>query len=306
MSIHDVLREDRRWPRRVLVVLAAGQVVSSTLSNLFGGAFTTADRPGEPPIVPVGWTFSIWGVIMLLSLGWALWAERVAPRAGRRSSEDDVSAQLARPLLVVFAGFSAWIAAAEIEPVWATLVVFVLMLAGLLAAGRIALAQHDAIRRWSPTGRLLLWTLLGLYTGWSSVAIWLNLTTALTTSGAPITGALGVAGQLAVLAAAVATAVALLVRARRAPVLALSGAGAVVWAFVGSSVGAATQGEPALAVAALVGTAIVVAAAVVSVVARPRSRGGRSRPATVHGAAETTPTARSAAPAVGETPTATS
>ena len=295
MSIHDVLGQDRRWPRRVLVVLAAGQVVSSTLSNLFGGALTTADRPGEPPIVPVGWAFSIWGVIMLLSLGWAVWAERAAPRAGQGSSEDDVSAQLARPLLVVFAGFSLWIAAAEIEPVWATLVVFVLMLAGLLAAGRIALAQHDAIRRWSPTGRLLLWTLLGLYTGWSSVAIWLNLTTALTTSGAPLTGALGVAGQLAVLAAAVAAAVALLVGARRAPVLALSGAGAVAWAFVGSALGAAAQGEPTLAVAALVGTAIVVAAAVVSVVARPPSGGGRSRPSTLPGSH-----------AVGETRTATS
>ncbi|MDD7942928.1 hypothetical protein PHK61_31410 [Actinomycetospora lutea] len=243
-----------RMRRGAMVVLAVGQVIASVLANLFGGAFTTSDRPGEPAIVPAGWAFSIWGLIMLLSVGWAVWADRAAPR-------EDTVARLVSPLLVVFAGFSAWIAAAELEPVWTTVAVFAVMLGGLLVACRIALAQHGVIRAWSRTGRWLTWTLLGLYTGWSSVAIWLNLTTALATSGAPISGVAGVAGQLAVLVAAVVTAVTLLRFGRRAPVLALSAAAAVTWAFVGATVGAGAAGEPLLATAAGVGTATTVAAA---------------------------------------------
>lgn len=56
-----------RWRRRFLVVTAIGQAVSSGLVSVFGGTFTTADRDGEPLIVPPGGTFAIWSVIIALS-----------------------------------------------------------------------------------------------------------------------------------------------------------------------------------------------------------------------------------------------
>jgi hypothetical protein len=46
------VRTGARLSRRLLVVAAIGQAVSSILVSTFGGAFTTADRAGEPPIVP--------------------------------------------------------------------------------------------------------------------------------------------------------------------------------------------------------------------------------------------------------------
>jgi hypothetical protein len=61
--------------RRLLVVAAVGQAVSSALVSVFGGAFTTADRAGEPLIVPPGGAFIIWNVIIALSIGYAIWAE---------------------------------------------------------------------------------------------------------------------------------------------------------------------------------------------------------------------------------------
>jgi hypothetical protein len=61
ISSHEVRAGARLW-RRVLVVAALGQVVSSILVSVFGGAFTTADRVGEPLIVPPGGTFTIWSV----------------------------------------------------------------------------------------------------------------------------------------------------------------------------------------------------------------------------------------------------
>jgi hypothetical protein len=270
MSITSGAAGADRWPRVVLVVLAVGQLVSSALSDLFGGAFTTSDRPGEPAIVPPGWTFSIWGVIILLSIGWAVWADRTLPRPGA-----DPASRLVAPLLVVFAGFSVWLAAAELEPVWSTLVVFVVMLAGLLIACRVALAEHRVIRTWSLAGRWLSWTLLGLYTGWSCVAVWLNLTTALVASGAPVTGALGVAGQAAVLVAAVVTGVSLVWRGRAVAPMALVGDAAITWALAGAAVGAWGAGEPLLAAVAGVGTGVAVVAGLLVLIRARRRRDDR-------------------------------
>ena len=57
------------------MVTAVGQAVSSALVSVFGGAFTTADRAGEPVIVPPGGAFIIWNVIIALSIGYAIWVE---------------------------------------------------------------------------------------------------------------------------------------------------------------------------------------------------------------------------------------
>lgn len=231
-----------------------GQPVASVLSSLFGGAFTTSDRPGEPPIVPAGWAFSFWGVVMALSLGWAVWSDRTG--TGDAALRD----RLTRPLLVTFAGFSVWIAAAEIEPVWATVVVFAVMLGGLLVALRVALDERVRIAAWPRLGSGLLWGLLGAYTGWSSIAIWINLTTALAESGAPIDGPVGVAGQLAVLAGAVATAVALLRASRGLAAYAVAAA----WALFGALIGALGANAPVLAAAAGLGLVAVLVATVTS------------------------------------------
>ena len=171
--------------------------------SAFGGAFTTADRANEPLIVPPGGTFAIWSVIIALSVGYAVWAE------SDRRPDPELRDRLTGPLLVTTVGFSVWLAAAELEPNWTTLVVFVVMLAGLLRALAYAMEQRAAIRAWSPLARGLLWGTLGLYTGWSSVAIWLNLCTALVGSGAPVTTPSAVLGQIAILAGAVGTAVAI-------------------------------------------------------------------------------------------------
>jgi hypothetical protein len=172
----DVRAGARLW-RRLLVVAAVGQAVSSALVSVFGGAFTTADRAGEPLIVPPGGAFIIWNVIIALSIGYAIWAESdQRPNLALRN-------RLTRPLLVTCIGFSVWLVAAELEPIWSTLVVFLIMLAGLLRALTYAQEGRVAIRAWSPLAQVLLWGTLGLYTGWSSVAVWLNLTTALVGSG---------------------------------------------------------------------------------------------------------------------------
>jgi hypothetical protein len=235
----------------LLVVLAVGQVVSGALSGLFGGAFTTADRPGEPPIVPAGYTFSIWGLIEAFSVAFAIWAFFARRRAS--GADRELIDRLTRPMLVVFAGFSVWLAAAELEPTWSTLAIFVIMFLALLRALSELRRGRARLAGWSRLGRVLTYGTVGLYAGWSSIAIWLNLTTALAGSGAPITGVAGILGQFAILAGATATALALLVW--------MSGllpyAAAVCWAFVGAVIGAVGAGQPALAAGAAIGFLVV-------------------------------------------------
>lgn len=248
----------------VLVALAVAQIVSGGLVGVFADSpIMQADRPGEPAITPQGYTFAIWGIIEMVSLGlalWLVWFRGRADAAGVR-----VVDALTRALLVVFGGFTVWLVASVVEPAWATLAVFGVMGVALVAGLRVAVAARPAIATWSALGRFLVWTTLGLYAGWSTVAIWLNLTTALAFSGAPVSGTVGVLGQLAVLAGATATAIVVL---RRTGGL-LPYAAAVVWALVGAALGASGAGEPVLAVAAGVGLVVVVATTAV-LRARPR------------------------------------
>ena len=242
-----------------LVVLAVGQLVSGGLVSVFADSpIMQADRPGEPAITPQGYAFAIWGLIEVLSLGLALWLTWFR----RRADADAVPVvdALTRALLVVFGGFTLWLVASVVEPAWATLAVFLVMGVALVAALRVAVRARGKIRSWSRLGHGLVWSTLGLWAGWSTVALWLNFTTALAFSGAPVAGTVGVAGQLAVLAGATATAVVVL---RRTAGL-LPYAAAVVWALVGAVLGASDAGQPVLAAAAAVGALVVVGTAVLT------------------------------------------
>ena len=240
-----------------LVVLAVGQLVSGGLvSTLATSVLTQPNRPGQPAITPEGYAFAIWGLIEVVSLALAVWLAWFRRRADAGALP--VVDGLTRALLIVFAGFTVWLVASVVEPVWATLAVFLVMGVGLVVALRVAVAARAEIRSWSRLGQALVWSTLGLYAGWSTVAIWLNLTTALAFSGAPVSGTVGLVGQLAVLAGATATAV--LVLRRTAGLLPY--AAAVVWALVAAILGAAGAGEPVLAAAAGLGVLVVAAATV--------------------------------------------
>ena len=249
-----------------LVVLAVGQLVSGGLVSVFADSpIMQADRAGEPAITPQGYAFAIWGVIEVVSLGLALWLTWFRRRADAGAVR--VVDALTRALLVVFAGFTLWLVASVVEPVWATLAVFLVMGVALVAGLRVAVAGRTEVASWSGLGRFLVWTTLGLYAGWSTVAIWLNLTTALAFSGAPVSGTVGVLGQLAVLAGATASAVLVLRRTRGL----LPYAAAVVWALVGAVLGASGAGEPLLAGAAGLGILVVALATVLARRRRSRS-----------------------------------
>ena len=94
-----------------MLFFAVGQFVSPIFNALLGGSFTTSNRNGEPPLTPAGYTFSIWGLIEVVSLALAIYLV-----LRRKKTDADLIDRLALPLLVVFAGFSVWILAAGSSP----------------------------------------------------------------------------------------------------------------------------------------------------------------------------------------------
>jgi hypothetical protein len=246
-ALDRTVTDNRVTVRTALVVFAVGQAVASGVVGAYGGAFTTANRPGEPLIVPPGPAFSIWGVIIAVSIAYSVWAWP------RRQSHLEIRNRLATPLLMVTVGFSLWLVAAELEPVWTTLLVFVGLFGSLLWALKIARQSRSQIAQWSLLGRSLLWGTLGLYTGWTSIAIWLNLATAMAGSGAPLTGTAGTLGQLAILLGATATAAAILrYTGGLAPY-----AAAAAWGLGGAALGAYLAGAYLLAAVGAAGLGVV-------------------------------------------------
>lgn len=105
------------------------------------------------PVQPAGYAFSIWGVIytwLLVSALWGVWRHR-----------DDVTWEPARlPLaLSMFIG-SIWIKVATLSVIWATVLIWVMLLSALWAL----VASRGARPLWA------LSLPLGLYAGWLSAA----------------------------------------------------------------------------------------------------------------------------------------
>jgi hypothetical protein len=136
----------------LLAALAFG--VSPLLTPEFGG-YDPAQFPipqADPSVQPAGYAFSIWGAIylwLLLSAGFGLWKRRDDP------AWDAVRA----PLIASLAVGAVWLPVALRSPIWATVLIWVMLVAALWALIR--------------TPRADLWLLrapVGLYAGWLTAA----------------------------------------------------------------------------------------------------------------------------------------
>ncbi|MDP2775415.1 MAG: hypothetical protein Q8O61_17815 [Nocardioides sp.] len=216
----------------------------------------TINGPGSSPgngsgpellITPVGWAFSIWGVIYALAFAQAV---AVLVRGA-----DAVPRRLQVDQLVLYLGGALWIVLAGLDSSLATAAALLLMLVaavdGLLTAARASLSP-----RWF---RVLTRGAIGLYAGWVTAAFFLNASTALVDSGVVEADALP--WQLGMLVAATVTLLALTFRARGIPTYAAAG----TWALIGIAVTGVSDGTTEV-------TAVAVAAAVVLVAAAFASR----------------------------------
>lgn len=164
----------------------------------------------DPPVQPAGYAFAIWGPIYLwLTLGmvWGL----------LRAARDGQWHDMRLPLCVSFAVGSVWLAVAVASPVWASVLIWVMLLSALAAL--FMAPRTDPV--WAA------WP-VGLYAGWLSAASCVSLGLLAAGYGVmdEVTAGLVFVGLAIVLAVFVQAAL------RRAPTYGV----AVIWALVAVAV----------------------------------------------------------------------
>ncbi|MFS0899119.1 hypothetical protein AB3M98_17140 [Mycolicibacterium litorale] len=240
-----------RW---VAAVLAASQLIASPVSRAVNGEFLKSGATNQALITPAGYAFSVWGLITLLS---AVTAVAVVRHGLGSSWETDALIDAS----VVFVGFSVWLVVAAQDWLWASVVVFVVM-AVALAHIMWLLVRHRAEMTCPRWVAVLATVSFGLYLGWSSIAVFANVTAALIGAG---WSAFAVGWQFVVLVAASLAAVVATVVLRGTP----GYAAGVLWALVAIAIGASQRDSAALSVTAVVAA---VAVAAVTVVQQLRAR----------------------------------
>ncbi|MEM7490315.1 MAG: hypothetical protein AAF390_14435 [Pseudomonadota bacterium] len=200
--------------RAVLVLLATlAFAISPAFTPGFGG-FEPSQFPvpqDDPPVQPAGYAFSIWGIIylwLLASAAFGLWKRR----------QDPAWDATRVPLLVSLAVGAIWLSVAVASPIWATVLIWV-MLFGALGA----LLRTPADDPW------LLRAPIGLYAGWLTAASAVSLGLLAPGWGVPPFGAEGWA--IAALSVGLAIGIAIL-RARASLLYGV----AIVWALVAVTV----------------------------------------------------------------------
>lgn len=227
-----------------VLVAAILQVVAPVVTINGPGASPGGGSGPELLITPVGWAFSIWGVIYALAIAQAV-AALLAP-GGR------LPARFGLDQLVLYLGGAAWIVVAGFDSSTATFLALAVMFVAAVD-GVLQLARADVVPGWF---RALTRVAFGLYAGWVSAAFFLNLSTAMVAWGWVEADAVG--WQVGVVVLATAVLVALLLLGRLAAY-----AAAALWALAGIAVTGAADGTAAVLGVALGGAACVAVATVV-------------------------------------------
>lgn len=150
-------------PRTLVAALALGLSIAFAASPLLVEDFAGFDPnqfpvpQDDPPVQPAGYAFAIWGLIyiwLIVGLGWGL----------LRATQDGQWHDMRKPLCVSLAVGCSWLAVAVVSPVWASLLIWIMLLTAL---GALFLAPVED-RLWAA------WP-VGLYAGWLSAASCVSL-----------------------------------------------------------------------------------------------------------------------------------
>ncbi|CAO1651375.1 hypothetical protein [Parasphingorhabdus sp. NYA22] len=144
----------------LVLIVALAFAIAPFLSPEFGGI--DPDRypvpQNNPPVQPIGWAFSIWGPIYL----WLVAHAFFGAFKFRQDAEWDKS-RIA--LALSLAVGTIWLPVALISPIWATVLIWIMLIAALVALYRSGNASPVWIAKWP----------LALYAGWLSVASFLSI-----------------------------------------------------------------------------------------------------------------------------------
>ena len=132
------------------ILFALSPVYSSGFNGFSAGQFPIPQD--NPPVQPAGFAFSIWGLIYIWLLAGALF--------GLLNRYDDPAWDAMRwPYITSLVIGAAWIPVANLNPAWATVLIWIMWASAALAFLRMG--KRD---------RIWLRTPIALYTGWLTAA----------------------------------------------------------------------------------------------------------------------------------------
>ena len=162
----------------------------------------------DPPVQPAGYAFAIWGLIyswLVVSAVFGVWKRR----------SDTAWDHVRAPLMVSLAVGTPWLAIANALAVWATITIFI-----MAAAAIVALIRAPKVDGW------WLQAPVGIYAGWLTAASFVSLGSTAAGYGIAL-GSLGWAYLAIILALGVTLAV--IARKPTAPEYGIT----VIWALIG-------------------------------------------------------------------------
>ncbi len=253
------MREARDTVRQITVAASAviavigsfvgsGAAGGTPIQEASGGALSATATPIAPDVP----AFSIWSVIYLGLLAYAVW--QFLPKQSGAERHRRLGYWVAASLLLN----AAWILSVQFDQLWLSLPVIVALLAVLVRAFLLCL-------RYPPSGTIdtvITDGTLGLYLGWVSIATAANATALLVASGFTGFGLSPDVWAVIVLAVAGAVGVLLAVRGRGRIAPALSLTWGLAWVAVGRLAGELVS-IPA-GVAAIVAAVVVLAATAIA------------------------------------------
>ena len=247
----SIVRPTPAQRTRRLVVMAAAvfAVVAPLVQNLAGLGLTQAEfaADGNSTLRVAGYAFSIWGLIYLGVLAYAV--RQVLPQTG----ESTVINRMGWPSAVAFVGIGLWIIVAAMNLKAASVMIIFASLLALLVPMLAIARPIRSLGRFDRDRLLAVWPLAAL-AGWLTVASPLNLVTTLTAFNA-LPAALSPTGWavLAIVAVvAVAIGVAAVLRTLAYPL-------PVAWGLLGAFV-AEQADNPVVGFTALAGAVLVLLA----------------------------------------------
>lgn len=245
----DSRRGRRRAMRILVVILAIGQPVSSLIFDWLSPVMMESGAEFSPLIPPGAW-FAIWGLIIVASIAWALVQVRPSTITDFPNARD----RIAGPMAIVYLCFGLWLATATLgqeNPLG--LAVFLVIIGAHVAAWRRVSQAREEIAAWAWWERGLLYLMLGTYSGWTSMAFFVQIATVTQGTGAEVETTWGFTWQVLVLAAATGLAVGFAILSRGSFVYAAT----VTYALVGVGISAADAGLTILWITCVIGVAAV-------------------------------------------------
>ncbi|MBW9209876.1 hypothetical protein KV100_09405 [Mumia sp. zg.B21] len=156
---------------------AAVQILVPAVQSLGGLGAPPSSQGEDLLITPAGYTFSIWSLIYLLTVVFAV-VVLVKRSTGTRQPD-----RLLRDLVLLYAGAALWIVVSALEWTWVTAAVLVAMVVVAVDAATVA-KRRVSSDVGAPTWLTLLARVTtGVYAGWVTAAGIVNVCAAMVESG---------------------------------------------------------------------------------------------------------------------------